>query len=273
MKGWLPQTLARLLLPGLVLVLWESVAIHLGKPGVLPRLENVLAILIQPAARVLTDSSLLECIYISLARVIVAFSMGVAIAVPLGILMGRYQVIKSLVDPLIELLRPVPPLAWVPLILAWLGITSIGEILPWRVESVLLWNMQVSMLIIIMIGIFFPVLLNTVYGVQSIPPQIIEAAQTLGAREQALLMRVILPMALPSILTGVRVGLGVGWMCLVAAEMLPGSTAGLGYLIWYAHELMRTDIVLAGIIIIGLIGTVFDQVLRLIASKYFSWVE
>jgi NitT/TauT family transport system permease protein len=86
-------------------------------------------------------------------------------------------------------------------------------------------------------------------------------------------MRVILPMALPSILTGVRVGLGVGWMCLVAAEMLPGSTAGLGYLIWYAHELMRTDIVLAGIIIIGLIGTVFDQVLRLIASKCFSWVE
>ncbi|MGI9861278.1 ABC transporter permease [Moorella naiadis] len=273
MKAGLFKLLTRFLLPGLLVMLWEVIAIRIGKPGVLPRVESVFAVLEHPSTRVLTGNSLLECIYVSLARVIVAFILAIAIAVPTGIFMGRYQVVKNLGDSLVELFRPVPPLAWVPLILAWTGITSLAEILPWRVENALLWNIQLSMLLIIMIGVFFPVLLNTIHGVQSVPPQIIEAAQTLGAREQTLLTRVILPQALPCILTGTRIGLGVGWMCLVAAEMLPGSTAGLGYLIWYAHELMRTDIVLAGIIIIGLIGTAFDQALRLIESTYFSWIE
>ncbi|SMB99310.1 NitT/TauT family transport system permease protein [Thermanaeromonas toyohensis ToBE] len=262
-----------LLLPFLVVMLWEMGAIYLEKPSVLPRVGQVLVILVHPFAKVLTNTSLFDNICVSLARVMMGFTLAVVIAVPLGVFMGRFSWVKDIVEPLVELLRPVPPLAWVPLILAWTGIISIAEILSLPAGNMIWGNMQLSMLIIIIIGVFFPVLLNTIHGVQSVSPLIIGAAQTEGATEIALLLKIIVPLAFPSILTGIRIGLGIGWMCVVAAEMLPGSTAGLGYLIWYAHELLRTDVALAGIIIIGLIGTAFDKIFHLIEHRCFSWVE
>ncbi len=133
-------------------------------------------------------------------------------------------------------------------------------------------SIQFSMVFIILIGAFFPILISTIQGVKSIPQILLESARTLGAKNLSLLYKVIVPAILPSIVTGLRIGLGVGWMCLVAAEMMPGSSAGLGYLIWYAYELLRTEIVVAGIVVIGLLGFFMDQGFRYVEQR-FLWVN
>jgi len=127
------------------------------------------------------------------------------------------------------------------------------------------------MLFIIFIGAFFPILLNTIAGVKGVPKILIEVAQTLGAKEMDILLKVIIPGSLPSILTGLRIGAGIAWMCVVAAEMLPGSSAGLGYLIMYAYSLSRMDVVIACMIIIGIIGLLLDRGLRYIEDRCFKW--
>ena len=236
-----------------VVVLWEVLAIYLNNPVILPRVEAVINVLIHPFQGILGTGSLIDNTIISIKRVLSGFLLASIIAIPLGILMGYYKTINSLFDTLIELLRPIPPLAWVPLSLAWFGL---GEM---------------SMIFIIFIGAFFPILINTISGVKSVPNPLIEAALTLGAKGKDILIKVVIPASSPSILTGLRVGAGIAWMCVVAAEMLPSSNAGLGYLIMYAYSLSRMDVVIACMVVIGLIGLVLDRGLRYIEDKYFVW--
>jgi NitT/TauT family transport system permease protein len=167
--------------------------------------------------------------------------------------MGRWPLVDELVDPLVQVFRPVPPLAWVPLALAWfrIGLTS--------------------MVFIIALGAFFPVLLNTLDGVRSVKRTWVEAAMTLGATERQLLTRVILPGALPTIWTGMRVGFGIAWMTVVAAEMMPGTNSGLGYLILYAYNFSQVQVIVAGMIVIGLIGFGIDIALRQVELRRFRW--
>lgn len=167
--------------------------------------------------------------------------------------MGYYSFINDLLDMTVELLRPIPPLAWVPLALAWFGI---GES---------------SMHFIIFIGAFFPILINTISGVKGVPVIMVEAAKTLGGSTKDILKSVVVPASSPDILTGLRIGAGIAWMCVVAAEMLPGSDAGLGYLIMYAYSLSKMNVVVASMIIIGIIGIILDKGLRYIETKYFCW--
>lgn len=251
-----------LLLPALLLVTWQALAVFIGKPAVLPRLETVGLVLAHPTQRVLISGSLFEATFVSLVRVSLGFSLAALVAVPLGMLMGYSRIAEKFLDSTIEMLRPIPPLAWVPLVLAWLGIKGLSDIFPILSGSVILSNVQYSTLAIIFIGAFFPILLSTVQGVRSVPAEYLESARTMGAGGFTLLRKVLFPASLPSILTGLRIGLGVGWMCLVAAEMMPGSSAGIGYLIWYAYEMFRTDVVVAGIIIIGAIGFGMDRGFR-----------
>ncbi|HID47895.1 MAG TPA: ABC transporter permease [Methanothermococcus okinawensis] len=243
----------KIVMPLFGLALWELLAIWLNNPVVLPPVEEVIKVLINPNLSILGTGTLLENTLVSIKRVLSGFILAGAVGVPLGILMGYYPVIMDLFDIVIELLRPIPPLAWVPLALAWFGI---GE---------------TSMLFIIFIGAFFPILLNTIAGVKGVPKILIEVAQTLGAKEMDILLKVIIPGSLPSILTGLRIGAGIAWMCVVAAEMLPGSSAGLGYLIMYAYSLSRMDVVIACMIIIGIIGLLLDRGLRYIEDRCFKW--
>ncbi len=248
------KLLKNLILPIFGLVLWEGVAIWLNNPVILPKLEDVINVLMHPQNPILgTGINLVDNTMVSIKRVLSGFLVAGVIAVPLGILMGYFSIINDLFDTFIELLRPIPPLAWVPLALAWFGI---GE---------------TSMLFIIFIGAFFPILLNTIAGVKSVPKILVESVQTLGAKEKDILLKVIIPASSPGILTGLRVGAGIAWMCVVAAEMLPGSDAGLGYLIMYAYSLSRMDIVVAAMIIIGMIGLTLDRGLRYIEDRYFKW--
>ncbi|MBW9222826.1 ABC transporter permease [Methanothermococcus sp. SCGC AD-155-K20] len=245
--------LKKIIIPLLGLLLWELLAIWLNNPVIIPPVESVINILMNPQTSVLGTGNLIENTIVSIKRVISGFIIAGIIGIPLGIFMGYFSTIMDLFDTLIELLRPIPPLAWVPLALAWFGI---GE---------------TSMLFIIFIGAFFPILLNTIAGVKSVPKILIESIETLGAKEKDILLKIILPASSPSILTGLRVGAGIAWMCVVAAEMLPGSSSGLGYLIMYSYSLSRMDIVVASMVIIGMIGLILDRGLKYLENRYFKW--
>ncbi len=187
----------------------------------------------------------------SLSREIVAFIWACS-AIPLAIAMGWSKTINDQVDPLIEVLRPVPPLAWIPLSILWFGIGDIQN------------------QFIIFLGMFFPILLNTIAGVKNIEPNLIRAARCLGASEARILRRVVLRAALPQIITGIRVGLGVGWMALVAAELV-GANSGLGFLINDARTLLRTDVVIVGMITIGFVGLIIDRTIRVVGRRMMPW--
>ncbi|AEK20222.1 ABC transporter permease [Methanococcus maripaludis] len=247
------KILKNLTLPIIGILAWEALAIYLNNPVILPKVESVISILLNPGVGILGTGNLIENTIVSIKRVLIGFFIAGAFAIPLGLLMGYYSLINDLFDTTVELLRPIPPLAWVPLALAWFGI---GES---------------SMHFIIFIGAFFPILINTISGVKSVPVIMIEAAKTLGGSTKDILKSVVVPASSPDILTGLRVGAGIAWMCVVAAEMLPGSDAGLGYLIMYAYSLSKMNIVVASMIIIGIIGIILDKGLRYIEKKYFCW--
>ncbi|MDH7510716.1 MAG: ABC transporter permease [Methanolinea sp.] len=245
----------RVLLPIILVVAWEIAALAINNPFILPSLETVVPILINPfsASFTLGTGSLAENAATSIERVGLGFLIATAIAIPLGVLMGRSRALNDFFDSLIEILRPIPPLAWVPLALAWfkIGLTSI--------------------VFIIFIGAFFPILLNTIDGVKGVKKTWVEVATTLGASERQILLKVILPGAAPTIWTGLRVGFGIAWMCVVAAEWLPGISRGLGYLILYAYNFGQTNLIIAGMVVIGLIGLAIDLVFKRVEKKWFSW--
>jgi ABC-type nitrate/sulfonate/bicarbonate transport system permease component len=187
----------------------------------------------------------------SLKREIVAFCWA-SLAIPLGLAMGWWKTVNEQVDPLIEVLRPIPPLAWIPLSILWFGIGDTQN------------------QFIIFLGMFFPILLNTIAGVKNIEPNLVRAARCLGASEGRVLRRVVLRAALPQILTGIRVGLGVGWMALVAAELV-GANSGLGFLINDARTVLRTDFVIVGMITIGIVGLIIDRAIRVVGRRMMPW--
>ncbi|HAK72437.1 MAG TPA: ABC transporter permease [Sporomusaceae bacterium] len=262
-----------LLLPVLFLGLWQAIAMNIVNPVILPAVPDVFAILAAPTQDLLSMGSMVQNIVVSLWRVLAGFVLAVILAVPLGILMGYSRNVFDLLNHFFGLLRPIPPLAWVPLVLAWFGVASLANV--FGVESgetyLYLRNVKVSMIFIIFIGAFFPIITSTIYGVQSVRNILVDTALVLGAGRRHVFIKILLPAAAPAIVSGMRTGLGVAWMCLVAAEMLPGSIAGVGYLITHAYTVARTDIVIAGMISIGAIGAVLDTSFRAIADRKFAW--
>ncbi|TMH81181.1 MAG: ABC transporter permease [Betaproteobacteria bacterium] len=189
----------------------------------------------------------------SLKREMVAF-LWASVSIPLGIAMGWWKGVENQVDPVAEVLRPVPPLAWIPLSILWFGIGDVQN------------------QFIIFLGCFFPILVNTVTGVKGVEPNLVRAARCLGAGEAQILWRVVLRAALPQIITGVRVGLGFGWMALVAAELV-GANSGLGFLINDSRSVLRTDYVMVGMATIGIVGLVIDRVIRLAVQRLLPWSQ
>ena len=197
---------------------------------------------------------LMQHILESLNRVFWGFLFAAMIGIPLGIVMGWSKLIKRMVDPIIELLRPVPPLAWIPISVLWFGIGI------------------KSAVFIIFLGAFFPILLTTIAGVVSVDVVLVDASRSLGAKGKEVLLKVLAPGAMPSILTGLRIGLGIGWMTLVAAEFTGVKTGyGLGYMIMTARDIQRPDEILAGMAIIGLLGYLMDRILRLVEARVLRW--
>jgi ABC-type nitrate/sulfonate/bicarbonate transport system permease component len=190
----------------------------------------------------------------SLYRVFLGYVIAALLAIPLGLLMGWSPGFLRITRPLFEVVRPIPPLAWIPIAILWFGIGI------------------KSAAFIIFLGAFFPILLNTISGVLTIPPILIEAARTLHAKEKDIFLKVLLPGAVPSVFVGMRIGIGIGWMTLVAAEFTGVKEGyGLGYMIMTARDIQRPDEILAGMLVIGVIGLLIDIGLRATESKTIKW--
>jgi NitT/TauT family transport system permease protein len=255
------------------LLLWSFAAVIINNAVILPRVSEVADLLAAPTEGLISMGSLLSNVLVSLIRVLMGYFVAVALAIPLGIVMGTYGRIYSMLNNFLSLFRPIPPLAWVPLVTAWFGVSSLAG--PLGLEQgqwyIYLSNLKFSMLFIIFIGAFYPILTSTIYGVKNVHQTLIEASRVLGADEWTIFRKVVLPAAMPSIVTGLRIGLGIAWMCLVSAEMLPGSLSGIGYLITHAYTLASTDIVIAGMVCIGVVGAFMDLIFRYVEEKKFTW--
>jgi ABC-type nitrate/sulfonate/bicarbonate transport system permease component len=188
----------------------------------------------------------------SLYRVLLAVGTASAIGIPLGLAMGWFPRFRSAVDPLLEFIRPIPPLAWIPLSILWFGI---GD---------------TQIVYIIFLAAFFPIVLNSMAGARDADTYLVRAGLSLGARPRELFSTVVLPGALPNIFTGVRVGLGIGWMALVAGELV-AAPSGLGYMINNARTLFRSDYILLGMVLIGVLGLVLDFIMRKAALLIMPW--
>ena len=188
----------------------------------------------------------------SLMRVVTGFSLAVLVGVPLGFAMGYFKTVNSNLDPIVSMLRPIPPIAWIPLAILWFGLGIKPTVF------------------IIFIGTLFPIVLNTQQGVFGASRRLTEFALVLGASRAQILRKVIVYEAFPFVITGMRVGFGIGWMSVVAAEMI-AAKSGLGYLIMTARFIFATDMVLAGMLMIGLIGFGGDMILRSIEARFMRW--
>jgi NitT/TauT family transport system permease protein len=238
-----------LLLPLLILIIWSLLtSLHIIPEYILPSPEDVLTSLMALSA----SNEIFMDTLTTFTRVAVGFILAAAIAVPLGIIIGWSKSVETFSNLTIQILRPIPPLAWIPFALLWFGL-----------------GFQ-SAVFIIFIGTFFPILLNTIDGVKRVNKTFIESAYTLGASERQILFHVVMPASLPSIFTGLRVGIGIGLMCTVAAEMI-AVKSGLGYLIMESMRLIDTGGVIVGMLVIGVIGFLLDFTFRKAEGKYVLW--
>lgn len=203
--------------------------------------------------QLLLDGSLLNASFQSISRVLVGCLVAISLAVPLGVAIGWFSLMEDILDPVLHILRPIPPIAWIPLAILWFGLSPMSAIF------------------IITVGAFFPSLVNTTSGIRGVDRGYIEAARTLGARTQfSILRKVALPAAMPSVLTGIRISFGIGWMAVVAGEMLAVDN-GLGWMILNARRIFRPDIVIVGMMAIGSIGFIMDAGLRRLEAQLLRW--
>ena len=232
------------------LVLWAAVGLWGGiDPVFMPAPLAVLAKTWTWA----TETGLLDDMGISIYRVVTGFLLSAVIALPLGLLIGSYRAVQALLEPLTDFVRYMPAVAFIPLVMLWVGI---GE---------------GSKIAIIFIGTFFQMVLMVAEDVRRVPAAQVEAAQTMGASRWELVEKVILPSAKPALLDTLRITMGWAWTYLVVAELV-AANSGLGYAILRAQRFLQTDTIFAGIIVIGLIGLITDQLFRLAHRRAFPWL-
>jgi NitT/TauT family transport system permease protein len=258
-------------IPLVMIAVWEYFAVTVDNPSLLPRVEAVINRLVHPFDNLLDTGSFVQHILTSASRVILGFLIAVIIGIPLGLMVGRYLLFHRLFSPIIEILRPLCPIAWIPFAMAIFKTYTVANVFGIRYTSTIFGQIQLGMLFVIFYGGFFPVFLNTVHGVKSVKNIFIESARLLGARPRQLFKQVILPSAMPAILTGLRVGLGISWMVIIAAEMMPGSDAGIGYLIMFSYELAEMDILIASMILIGIVGAILSFTVKFISDRSSFW--
>lgn len=273
MKRRLFSLIAPLIVPALFFLVWEAAARAVGNDIVLPPVGQVADLLLHPNENLISMGSLLSNVGISLVRVICGYLLAVIVAVPLGVAMGYYSGLFTLFNAFLGMFRPIPPLAWVPLVLAWFGVASLSTLfsVPRGQLYYYLNNIKISMLFIIFIGAFYPVLTSSIHGVRTVSRTLIDSARVLGATQGDIFRKILMPAAAPSIVNGMRIGLGVAWMCLVSAEMLPGSLSGVGYLITHAYTVGRTDVVIAGMISISIVGALLDYSFQWLEDSKYAW--
>ncbi|MFC7365481.1 MULTISPECIES: ABC transporter permease [Bhargavaea] len=239
------------ILPLVLVIIWEALSRAEVFPAYqLPAPSVILSTIIGMAQ----DGSLWSHVGITVYRVFAGFLIGSLVAVVLGSVVGFYKKAEHVLDPTIQAFRSIPSLAWVPLFILWMGI---GE--PSKVTM-------------IAVGVFFPVYLNTVSGIAGVDRKLIEVGHMYGLNAYQLVTRVILPAALPSFLTGLRSGLGLGWMFVVAAELM-GASQGLGYLLVVGQNTLSPETIIASIILFAVIGKLSDWILKIIEERALHYQD
>jgi taurine transport system permease protein len=234
-------------------VLWFAVTnLGLVKPLFLPKPQAVWEQFADYLFGRANDKPLWQHFAASLFRVFSAFFLACLTAIPIGIAMGMSRVARGIFDPPLEFYRPLPPLAYLPLIIIWFGIDELPKVL------------------LIFLSCFAPLALAARSGMRSAAPEQINAAYSMGATYGQIIRHVILPAALPDILVGMRIAIGFGWTTLVAAEMVAASV-GLGQMVLNASNFLRTDIVIMGIVVIGVVAYAFDLLMRWVERKLVPW--
>jgi taurine transport system permease protein len=242
-----------LLLVVLVTGLWQ-IASTSGwiSPVFLPPPTAVASAFVRLVQKGYVDSTLWQHAGASLGRVFTALFFAVLIAIPAGLLIATSPVGRGILDPIIEFLRPLPPLAYLPLVIIWFGIGEPSKIL------------------VIALAMIPPIAISTASGVRSASVSQVNAARSFGATRLQVLVHVLVPTALPSILTGIRIALGAGWSTLVAAELV-AAARGLGYMIQSAAQFLVTDVVIVGILVISALAFIFEALLRFIEKRFIPW--
>lgn len=244
--------LSVLTIVALIAIWWFITAMGWVKPLFMPSPGAIITKFIDIWTNGFTGTPLWEHIAISTARVFGAFLLACVIGIPLGLAMGMSPIMRGIFDPPIEFYRPIPPLAYLPLMIIWFGIGETSKVL------------------LIFLSVFAPVALGARSGVRSAAIEQIHAAYSFGASRWNVMRHVILPSAMPEILTAMRIGIGFGWTTLVAAEMV-AATKGIGYMVLSASQFLQTATVINGIIIIAAIAYAFDMLMRYIERKVVPW--
>lgn len=249
--GWAIRLLSLVLCFGL----WEAAS--RGKWQVLgARFENVPAPtqVVEAAEALVHSPKVVSHLRASIVRIFAGFGLAAVLAVVVGLLIGRFRGAAEGLLPPLEILRPIPAVAWIPL-------------------AILLWpTAEGSMIFITFIGAFFPILLNTIHGVEGIDPRLIQVSLVLGAGRMALFREVILPGAMPAIVTGLSIGMGTAWFSLITAEMVSGQF-GIGYFTWEAYTLQSYPDIVLGMVLIGVLGMVSSVLIKAAGLRVMPWFK
>ncbi|MEL6169742.1 MAG: ABC transporter permease [Pseudomonadota bacterium] len=193
-------------------------------------------------------------IYVSMRRILISYSFAVVLGIGVGLIMGRSRIARAFIMPYIEVVRPIPAVAWIPL-----------AILMWPTE-------ESSIIYITFLGALFPIVLNTLHGVEQTPEVLVRAVQSLGASRWAVFRHVVIPAALPSIAAGLAIGMGVSWFSLLAGEIISGQY-GIGYFTWDAYSLINYQDIVVGMLVIGFLGTASTAAVKAITRPMLKWQE
>ncbi|GHV59297.1 hypothetical protein FACS1894103_2410 [Campylobacterota bacterium] len=238
-----------LTLPVLIVVVWKLAEVAgYTTPYTMPAPEEV----VLTAIEFIADGSLWTHIVTSFLRVIEGFMIALVLALAFGVVIGLNRRFERFTDAVLQLIKPIPPIAWIPLAILWFGI---GE---------------ASKIYIIAVGAFFPILVNTVAGIKNIDPRYLELSRVYETPKIRVIRRVIIPGALPFIMTGVRLGLGMAWICVVAAELI-AANSGIGYMLMDGRSLSRPDMVILGMVVIGVVGKIMDDLLQSFSARIIRW--
>ncbi|MEN8127522.1 MAG: ABC transporter permease [Planctomycetota bacterium] len=262
--GWLT-------VPAALLIIWQVAAWRLDQPWLLPAPMRILEQLCRPLRSHFASGSLLSNTTISLLRVFIGFLFAAIVGVSLGLLMGSIKPLRRWLEPTLEILRPLCPIAWLPFAIVVFKLKTLPNLFGIQFSHTILDQVQLGMIFVIFIGGFFPVLTNTIDGVLSVRRNFALLAQTLGATRTQIFLYIHLPAAMPHILTGLRQGLGLCWFVIIAAEMMVGADSGIGYLLMYAADNSAMDLVITCMLIIGSIGALMNFLMRRCLYQYVSW--
>jgi taurine transport system permease protein len=237
----------------LALLLWAiSAELKLVSPAFLPSPQAVAAKFVTVATTGYVDATLTQHLAASLGRVFAALAFAILIGIPVGLAIGLSNIGRGIFDPLLEFLRPIPPLAYLPLVIIWFGIGEPAKVL------------------VIAIAMVAPIALSTASGVRGVQQDRVNAARSFGASRADVIRYVVVPSALPSIITGLRIALGTGWTTLVAAELV-AATRGLGFMIQSAAQFLVTDVVIMGIFVIAAVAVVLEFAIRKLERALVPW--